>query len=78
MAQDNIDTADRVLEKLEQRCDRLSANPELGVRRDELLAGMRCLIEGNYCIFYRITDDAIQILRILHGARDFPSIFLNW
>jgi toxin ParE1/3/4 len=78
IAQDNVDAADRLLEKLQQRCDCLSANPELGMRRDDLLEGMRCLIEGNYCIFYRITDDAVQVLRILHGTRDFPSIFQHW
>jgi toxin ParE1/3/4 len=29
----------------------------------------------NWLVFYRSTDDAIDVLRILHGARDFESLF---
>lgn len=29
----------------------------------------------NYLIFYRDLGDAIEILRVLHGARDIDSIF---
>ena len=75
IAQDNIPAADRVLEKLEQRCERLGASPMLGSKRDDLLPGMRYLIEGSYAIFYRIRQDTVEILRVLHGARDFPAIF---
>ncbi|WP_448574438.1 type II toxin-antitoxin system RelE/ParE family toxin [Trichothermofontia sp.] len=31
-------------------------------------------LEG-YIIFYRILDDGIEILRVLSGRRDFPSLF---
>lgn len=31
--------------------------------------------EFNYVIFYRSTHDGVQILRIVHGSRDIPSIF---
>ena len=75
IAQDNITAADRMVERLEQRYQTLGVNPVLGSKRDELVMGMRCLIEGKYAIFYRIHQDTVQILRILHGARDFPTIF---
>jgi toxin ParE1/3/4 len=75
IAQDNITAADRLLERLEQRCDRLEASPMLGSKRDDLLPGMRYLIEGSYVIFYRIHQDTVEILRVLHGARDFPVLF---
>lgn len=75
IAQDNITAADRMVERLEQRCETLGVSPMLGSKRDDLLAGMRCLIEGNYAIFYRIQQDTVEILRVLHGARDFPTIF---
>jgi len=29
----------------------------------------------NYLIFYRVTDEAVEIIRVLHGAMDFESIF---
>lgn len=30
---------------------------------------------ANYLIFYRIDAEAVEIVRVLHGARDLPSIF---
>lgn len=77
IAQDNIPAADRTAERLKQRCQTLGVSPMLGGKRDDLVAGMRYLIEGNYAIFYRVQQDAIEILRVLHGARDFPAIFQN-
>jgi plasmid stabilization system protein ParE len=29
---------------------------------------------GNYLIFYRVSKDAIEILHVLHGARDYETI----
>lgn len=31
-----------------------------------------------HLIFYRATDDRIEILRVLHGARDAAAIFEPW
>ena len=36
--------------------------------------GIRRRVHGSYLILYRITDDRVMILRILHGARDYPSL----
>lgn len=77
IAQDNVTAADYLVERLEQRCQTLGASPMLGSKRDDLVMGMRYLIEGNYAIFYRIHQDTVEILRVLHGARDFPTIFQN-
>jgi toxin ParE1/3/4 len=30
-----------------------------------------------YLIFYRIQDDRVEILRVLHGARDLEDILSN-
>lgn len=70
-----IEAADRLLEKLDQKCQLLANNPNLGLRRDDLLPGMLYLIEGKYLIFYRIVDDTVEVLRILHGARNLKTIF---
>ncbi|OUC13736.1 MAG: plasmid stabilization protein [Alkalinema sp. CACIAM 70d] len=72
---DNLDAADRVLDQIDARCYSLGQNPEMGTPRDELMPGMRCLVEGNYIIFYRVRPSRVEILRILHGSRNFPQIF---
>jgi plasmid stabilization system protein ParE len=35
---------------------------------------MRRRAYGTYLIFYRIAEDRIEVLHILHGARDFEPI----
>jgi plasmid stabilization system protein ParE len=36
--------------------------------------GIRRHVHGNYLIFYRINDDRVSIIRILHGARDYDAL----
>ena len=38
--------------------------------------GIRRRPFGNYLIFYRVGDDKIEVIQILHGARDYePLLF---
>jgi plasmid stabilization system protein ParE len=30
---------------------------------------------GNYVIFYRVREDGIEVVRVLHAARDIPEFF---
>ena len=52
----------------------ISPFPETGAACDELSPGLRCFPLGNYVVFYRI-DKTIDVVRILHGARDISAIF---
>ena len=44
-----------------------------GVPRYEHL-GIRRRPYGNYLIFYRVLNDTVEILHVLHGARDYEAI----
>lgn len=48
----------------------LTANPELGRERNELVFGMRSLVFQNYTIFYRVRENSIIVLRVLRSSRD--------
>ncbi len=37
-------------------------------------SGVRRRVHGAYLIFYRIGEDAVEVLHILHGARDYERI----
>ncbi len=37
--------------------------------------GFRMLIVMPYIIFYKIDDNTVHIHRVLHGARNYPSLF---
>lgn len=36
-------------------------------------AGVRRRIHGRYLIFYRVAENRIEVLHIVHGARDWES-----
>ena len=49
--------------------------PNLGGKRPELSAGLRSIPVGQYVIFYRVLADAVEIVNVIHGARDIDSLF---
>lgn len=74
IARDNPMAAARFISELEQRCLLLAARPLAGRERDELLPGLRSMPHGRYVIFYRPMENAVEIIRVLHGARDLRRL----
>lgn len=60
---------------------RLSEFPELGVRRERFLEAAGDVrmwplpAFPHYTVYYRPTGAGVEIVRILHGARDIPRVF---
>jgi toxin ParE1/3/4 len=75
IAEENPAAADRWLDLIETKCRLLAQAPELGRRREDLAPDLRGFPVGNFVIFYRPIADGIQVIRVLHGARDLPAIF---
>ena len=47
----------------------------MGRARDELAPDVRSFPFGRYVIFYMPLDDGIDVVRVLHGARDVDAVF---
>jgi toxin ParE1/3/4 len=75
IAQDNIDAADKLIRAIVLRFAKLASMPDLGRRREELSPHLRSYPVGRYLIFYRPMNHGIEIVRVLHGARDLPPLF---
>ena len=76
IANDSPTNADRFLERLVTTLTTtLSTLPFAGRSRDEFEAGLRSFPVENYIAFYRVRKDAVEIVRIIHGARDLGVIF---
>jgi toxin ParE1/3/4 len=75
IAQDNVQAADRLLDSIEKRLVMLAKHPHSGRRCDELGPNLHRFPVGSCVIFYRIQPKHIEIVRILHGARDIEAIF---
>jgi toxin ParE1/3/4 len=75
IAEDNPLAADRWLDSIDEKCRLLATMPGLGRKRPDLAPDIRGFPVDNYAIFYRAVPDGIQIVRVLHGARDLPEMF---
>jgi toxin ParE1/3/4 len=80
IAEANIGAADRYLGAVEKAYLRLLEMPALGVAiehsADHLAGVRRWGVPGfdNYLIFYRQVTTGIEVVRVLHGARDLEAI----
>ena len=81
IATDNPDAAERFVPALEQTYAQLEALPGMGSvrhfgRKD--LQGVRMIpVTGfeHYLLFYTAAGKSIKVIRVLHAARDFRTIF---
>ena len=72
----SIETAERLINFITDRFFFLSRYPYLGRARDEdLRSGLRSFPVGAYLIIYRIQEEDIVILRVLHGSRNIEALF---
>jgi toxin ParE1/3/4 len=75
IAIDNFDAAERWLATLDAKIKLLAEFPGMGPMRDEFSPGLQSYPVGKYLIFYRKMKGGIEIIRVLHGARNLPEIF---
>jgi toxin ParE1/3/4 len=73
VAEDSISSADGVLERINTAIFMLAEQPAAGRERGELKPGLRYFPVGSYLIFYTIAFDAIEIRRVMHGARNITA-----
>jgi toxin ParE1/3/4 len=75
----NPAAAVRFLDAIDQTVERLALHPLIGrlrkFRGRDLKNIRSWRVDGfeNYLIFYRVTKTRLEILRIKHGAMDFPQ-----
>lgn len=71
---DSVQRAEALIDRLEQAFHQLLVMPTMGKRRDDLESGIRTWVEAPYIIAYRIDADAVRIVRVIHGRRDFSNV----
>jgi plasmid stabilization system protein ParE len=80
ISQDNLEAADRVQEAVFRACELVASTPLAGRVRVDLTPlpvrfwGVSPYL--NYLVVYDPEPTPLRILRILHGARDLPSILI--
>lgn len=80
IARDNPRAADKVLKEVSSTLELLVLNPEAGRLchfKNPKLAGVYSYVIGqfhNYIVFYRFTGHTLEVVRLLHGARDIEAL----
>ena len=75
IARDSSQNANRFVDRIEQRFGLLAAKPRLGVARDDLRPGLRRFGYARYLIYYRLIRGGIEVVRVVHGARDQRALW---
>ena len=75
IADDSVTNADAFIDRLYETMESLGRNPGSGRHREELAMGIQSFPFGRYLIFYRALTNSVEIVRVLHGARDIENIF---
>ena len=75
IAGNNIDAAQRVRLELLNACRKLARNPGLGHQRRDLTSrSVRFWPVYSYVIIYREDSKPLEIVRVVHGARDVGAL----
>jgi plasmid stabilization system protein ParE len=70
---DNAEAATRAARTIYEGCDGLKEFPRVG-RTSRRMPGWRELVFSSlpYIVVYPVTEEAVEITRIFHGAQDWP------
>jgi toxin ParE1/3/4 len=74
LAQRNEAAADRLLDDILARSRLHAQFTQIGRPREDLGPGIRSFVAAPYVVFFRPIADTIEVLRVLHGARDVDTI----
>lgn len=75
IATDSPKYATRTVDRITRKGERLKRFPLLGhVVPEYEVESVRQVLEGNYRIIYRVRPDSVQILAVIHAARQMPPL----
>jgi toxin ParE1/3/4 len=74
IADDNPARAATFVDEVGARCQAIADAPHACTARPELGRGIRACPHGSYLILYRSSGKEVQVIRILHAARDLRDL----
>ena len=76
IAQDSVRNADRVVREIRRAFQKLAKMPGMGHLREDLASErVRFWTVYSYHIIYRADVKPLQIMRVIHGARNIEGLF---
>jgi toxin ParE1/3/4 len=75
IAEDSPVNADRYIDKLNEKAQKVARFNEMGVDRPELGKDIQSFIVDRYVLFYRPLVNGIELVRVLNASRDLSLVF---
>jgi toxin ParE1/3/4 len=75
IAQDNPKAAAEFIRDMTNQIDKLANLGVTGSPRDWIKTGLRAFPYRKRCFYFRIDDERLILLRVLHGSQDTPNYF---
>ncbi len=73
IANDSPTDAERFVKRLVAELARLAKRGVTGAPRDKIRPGLRSHPYGRYCAYFRVNDQHLVVVRIIHSARDIDA-----
>jgi toxin ParE1/3/4 len=64
-----------LIDEFEARCKYLANFPNIGKSYKSIRIGLRGISFSGYIILYRVSEDIVEILRVVSGSRDLEVLF---
>lgn len=74
IARDDADAATRLVDRIAAATARLADFPFSAPARPDIGPEVRSVVVGRYLTLYRVTDDEVLIVRVVHGAREVTGL----
>jgi len=75
VARDSPTAADRLVRRILDTCDMLAQHRFAGELHERFGADARIFTVRPYVVVFRPSDEGIEVMRIVHGARDLEALF---
>ena len=75
IARQDLAAACRLYDEIERKAELYAGKPQLGELWSEFGRNVRAFRVGRYLVLYRPTKSGIEMIRVLHTARDLPQAF---
>ena len=66
--------AETYVNELLDTAETIGRQPRAYPSRDDLALGLREAVHNPYLILFRVSDTHVEVLRIIHGARDLKKL----
>jgi toxin ParE1/3/4 len=71
----NINAGEAFADAFERKCGNIVNFPNMGRSYEELAPSLRGIPIDGYIIFYTVTEESIEIARVVSGSRDLSNLF---